>query len=254
MSELKIFAFEGAEVRTVLVDGEPWWVALDVCSVLDIQSGRALARLDDDEKGLRSTHTPGGQQMLTYVNEPGLYTLVLGSRKPQAKAFKRWITHEVIPSIRKTGQYGAPPALPSNRDLALMVIAESDRAAQAEAKVKELEPSARSWDVLASTNGDFSLRDAAHVLNRDPNISTGQQRLMKTIRLFGMVDRNGIPYAKHSAHLVERPQTYKHPHTGEETLAKPQIRVTVQGLRYLHRKLGGVAPLRFEQMTLRDAG
>ncbi|MFD8919424.1 Bro-N domain-containing protein [Streptomyces sp. NPDC059569] len=109
MNEIQIFAFEGAEVRTVLADGEPWWVASDVCSVLDVQSGRALARLDEDEKGLRSTQTPGGQQMLSYVNEPGLYSLVLGSRKPQAKAFKRWITHEVIPALRKHGSYSAAP-------------------------------------------------------------------------------------------------------------------------------------------------
>jgi hypothetical protein len=106
---LECFTFEGAEVRTTLIDGEPWWVATDVCSVLQLQPGRALARLDEDEKGLRSTQTPGGQQMLTYVNEPGLYALVIGSRKPQAKAFKRWITHDVIPQIRKHGRYEAAP-------------------------------------------------------------------------------------------------------------------------------------------------
>lgn len=106
---LRVFAFEGAEVRMATIDGEPWWVAADVCSILEVQSGRALTRLDEDEKGMRSTHTPGGDQLLTYVNEPGLYSLVLGSRKPQAKAFKRWITHEVLPAIRKTGGYGNAP-------------------------------------------------------------------------------------------------------------------------------------------------
>ena len=103
------FTFEGAEVRTVLIDNEPWWVAADVCSILQLQPSRALARLDEDEKGLRSTHTPGGQQMLTYVNEPGLYSLVLGSRKPEAKAFKRWVTREVLPAIRKHGRYEVAP-------------------------------------------------------------------------------------------------------------------------------------------------
>lgn len=255
MSALQVFAFEGAEVRTVLVDGEPWWVASDICSILELQSGRALARLDEDEKGLRSTQTPGGQQMLTYVTEPGLYSLVLGSRKPQAKAFKRWITHEVIPTIRRTGSYTvAPPALPSPRDLALLVLAEADRADAAEAKVAELEPAAKAWDVLASVEGDYSLRDAAHILNRDPNISTGQQRLMRSVRELGMIDRNGVPYAKNAAHLVERIQTYRHPRTGEATLAKPQIRVTTQGLKYLHGKLGGIVPLRFDEDRLPEAG
>lgn len=86
------------------LEGEPWFVAADVCRALGIGNSRdATARLDDDEKGVVSTDTLGGKQELTIVNEPGLYALVLSSRKPEAKAFKRWITHEVIPSIRKTG-------------------------------------------------------------------------------------------------------------------------------------------------------
>lgn len=242
------FVFRGNEVRAQITDGEPWWVAVDVCSVLDLHPGRALARLDEDEKGMRSTHTPGGMQMLAYVNEPGLYSLVLGSRKPQAKDFKRWITHEVIPSIRKTGSYSVAEI--SRKDLALMVIqAEEEREALA-TRVRELEPAAQAWDVLASASGDYSLRDAAHILNRDPAISTGQNRLLRSIREFDMTDRNGVPYAKHATHLVERATSYNHPHTGEPVLSK-QIRVTVQGLRYLHRRLGGEGPL---QLPLPEAG
>lgn len=143
---------------------------------------------------------------------------------------------------------------PTKLELARDLVTALESNEELAGRVKELEPSAQAWDVLASAHGDYSLRDAAHILNRDPGISTGQQRLMKTVRLFGMIDRNGVPYAKHSAHLTERPQTYTHPHTREEMLAKPQIRVTVQGLRYLHKKLGGVAPLRFEQLPFRDAG
>lgn len=92
-------------------DGEPWFVAADVCKALEIGNSRmATDRLDDDEKmtvNLTDSHSGqrGGAQKITAVNEPGLYTLVLGSRKPQAKEFKRWITHEVIPSIRKHGAY-----------------------------------------------------------------------------------------------------------------------------------------------------
>lgn len=98
-------------VRVVECNGEPWFVASDVCKALSIINSRdAIARLDDDEKGVVSTDTPGGMQNMTVTNEPGLYTLVLGSRKPEAKAFKRWITHEVIPSIRKTGSYSVPQA------------------------------------------------------------------------------------------------------------------------------------------------
>ena len=89
-------------VRTVTLEGEPWFVAADVCRALGIGNSRdATARLDDDEKGVVSTDTLGGKQELTIVNEPGLYALVLSSRKPEAKAFKRWITHEVIPQDRR---------------------------------------------------------------------------------------------------------------------------------------------------------
>ncbi len=101
-----IFQYQGRAVRVVMKNGDPWFVAKDVCDILEIANSRdAVARLDPDEKGVVLTDTPGGTQEVQAVNEPGLYTLILGSRKPEAKAFKRWITHEVIPAIRKTGAY-----------------------------------------------------------------------------------------------------------------------------------------------------
>lgn len=104
----KIKVFENAEfgsVRTVTINGEPWFVASDVCRALNIDP-TSTRRLDNDEKNtLRLTHGIPGNPNVTVVNEPGLYTLVLGSRKPEAKAFKRWITHEVIPDIRQYGMY-----------------------------------------------------------------------------------------------------------------------------------------------------
>lgn len=104
----KIKVFENAEfgsVRTMTINGEPWFVAADVCNALGIDP-TSTRRLDDDEKNtLRLTQGIPGNPNVTVVNEPGLYTLVLGSRKPEAKAFKRWITHEVIPDIRQYGMY-----------------------------------------------------------------------------------------------------------------------------------------------------
>lgn len=110
MNELKIFENpQFGEVRTTEINGEMWFVAADVCRVLEIVNNRdAVERLDEDEKGVALTDTLGGIQQLMTVNEPGLYSLVLRSRKPEAKAFKRWITHEVIPSIRKHGGYLTP--------------------------------------------------------------------------------------------------------------------------------------------------
>jgi anti-repressor protein len=90
-------------------DGEPWWVASDVCGALEIGNSRmALSRLDDDEKGVTTADTLGGKQELSVVNESGLYSLILKSRKQSAKRFKKWVTGEVLPSIRKTGTFGAP--------------------------------------------------------------------------------------------------------------------------------------------------
>lgn len=111
-NKLEIFKSEQfGEVRTILIGNEPWFVAIDVCAALSISNNRdAVGRLDDDEKmtvDLTDSHSGvrGGAQKISVVNESGLYTLVLSSRKPEAKAFKRWITHEVIPIIRKTGGY-----------------------------------------------------------------------------------------------------------------------------------------------------
>jgi len=106
-SDLMIFENpEFGAVRSILIDGEPWFVAADVCKALELEkTNRALSRLDDDEKGAHSVSTPGGRQRMSIISESGLYSLILGSRKPEARAFKRWITHEVIPSIRKHGAY-----------------------------------------------------------------------------------------------------------------------------------------------------
>jgi prophage antirepressor-like protein len=103
----KIFAFDSHALRVVTIAGEPWFVAADVLDAIELDR-KALERLDDDEKGVSSIHTLGGEQAMNIVSEPGLYSLVLGSRKPEAKRFKRWVTHEVLPSIRKTGRYAAP--------------------------------------------------------------------------------------------------------------------------------------------------
>lgn len=106
MQDLSIFKYADFEIRTVVLDGEPWFVAADVCIVLEFGNlHSSLALLDEDEKGLHSMETLGGQQEFKIISEPGLYSLIIRSRKPQAKPFKRWITHEVLPAIRKTGRY-----------------------------------------------------------------------------------------------------------------------------------------------------
>ena len=110
MNNLQLFQNEQfGPIRTVMVDGEPWFVAKDVCEALELgNTSKAVDRLDDDELTLLEVRSGGQLREVNVVNEPGLYTLILGSRKPEAKAFRRWITHEVLPALRRTGRYGAP--------------------------------------------------------------------------------------------------------------------------------------------------
>lgn len=96
-----VFQFESNEVRIVIKNGEPWFVAIDVCKALHVQNIRqVVAKLDDDEKGVCNTYTPGGNQEVTIVSESGLYALILRSRKPEARKFRKWVTSEVLPDLR----------------------------------------------------------------------------------------------------------------------------------------------------------
>jgi prophage antirepressor-like protein len=131
----KVFKYEGSQVRTVMQDGEPWFVAKDVCDILEINSTTfAMERLEEDEVGSTKVTDALGREQETYiVNEPGLYSLVLGSRKPEAKQFKRWITHEVLPTIRQTGTYSTKPM--STED---MIILQAQSVKELKAEVHDL--------------------------------------------------------------------------------------------------------------------
>lgn len=118
MSNLSVFNFESHEIRFVGTADSPWWVAADICKVLAIANvSDAIDKLDDDEKLLSSLTTSGQKRDVLCINESGLYSLVLTSRKPQAKRFKKWLTSEVIPAIRKTGTYTATSKQPTTLSL-----------------------------------------------------------------------------------------------------------------------------------------
>ena len=107
MNELQVFEYrQTMDVRMVMQGDEPWWVLADVCRALGLERTDSVARrLDPDEKGTHLVSTPGGPQEMTIINESGLYMVIFRFDKPEAKAFKRWVTHEVLPSIRRTGRY-----------------------------------------------------------------------------------------------------------------------------------------------------
>lgn len=191
---------EFGAVRAVTLEGEPWFVAADVCRALGIGNSRdATNKLDDDEKmtvDLTDSHSGkrGGAQMITVVNEPGLYALVLSSRKPEAKAFKRWITHEVIPSIRKTGGYIAGQETMDDDQLlanALMVaqrkIAERNKQLEAaNEKIKADAPKVLFAETVQKAEGDILVRQLARLMNQR-GYDVGERRLYEILRRDGWV-------------------------------------------------------------------
>lgn len=159
MSEIVPFNFDGQSVRVIVdLEGNPWWVAGDVCNVLEIVNvGNALMRLDEaDIRTADVWSVPNNRHYpQKIVNESGLYDLVFESRKPEARRFRRWVTSEVLPSIRRTGSYGATPAVPQTYAEALRAHADAVEARElAERKVAELEPAAeqfRRWQLSEDT-------------------------------------------------------------------------------------------------------
>jgi anti-repressor protein len=202
MSRLqKLFDYEGHKLRTIVINGEPWFVAKDVCEILEIgNTSMALERLDEDEKGISSIETLGGKQNLTVVNEPGLYTLVLGSRKPEAKTFKRWITHEVIPSIRKHGLYMTPEVIEktlSDPDfiirLATKLKEEQVRRMAAEQKIELDKPKVIFAEALETSNNSILVGELAKLLKQN-GIEIGQNRLFEWMRKNGYLGNKGEYY------------------------------------------------------------
>ena len=140
MNEI-VKVYKNSPVRIVEKGGEPWFVAKDVCDILALGNPRSsIALLDEDERGVHSMDTPSGKQEMGIISEAGLYSLILRSRKPEAKAFKRWVTHEVLPSIRKTGAY-LSPGMSNEQIKALVTTLEEEvyRRIQAENRLAKLE-------------------------------------------------------------------------------------------------------------------
>ena len=160
-------------VRSVLIDGNPWFAAADVCRALDIGNSRqAVSRLDDDEKGVISADTPGGEQRMTFVNESGLYSLVLGSRKPEAREFKRWITHDVIPSIRKTGAY-AMTLSPAEQ-----LVAQAQLLVQQEKRLAAVEGRVKTMEARLETRAENAFSIAGYASLRGLNVDVNTANLL----------------------------------------------------------------------------
>lgn len=240
------------ELRVTEKDGEPMFVADDACRGLGIASARqAMQRLDDDEKGVCSTYTPGGDQGIWCVTFPGLLALVLGSRKKEAREHKRWVAHEVLPAIHETGGYMvAKDEETPEETMARALLIAKDALDRKEERVKALEVEGRAKDEriarmsptaafaenVLDGDGSCTVAEAARLMKQvDP--SMGRRRLFGLLRADSMIEKRGDMA---TAVAVERgclrnfvPEPYEDPLTGERKMRKAYARVTPKGVRWM---------------------
>ncbi len=188
--------FKGNEIRIISINNEPWFVAKDVCDILKHSNSRvALSRLDEDEKGVSKVYTPGGEQNMSVINEYGLYSLVLTSNLPEAKQFKRWITHEVIPTIRKTGGYVANedvfvqtylPNVDEHTKTLFKTTLETIR--QQNEQIELMKPKALFAEAVETSKSSVLIGELSKILKQN-GINIGQNRLFEWLRNNGYLIR-----------------------------------------------------------------
>lgn len=202
MNEIKVFeSSEFGAIRTILKNGEPWFVAADVCKTLELSNPTvAVERLDEDE---RAKLNLGRQGEGTIINEPGLYALVLGSRKPEAKAFKRWITHEVIPAIRKHGGYLTAEKVEEallNPDVLIRLATElkdeREQRRALEGQIAEDKPYTGFGRAIAASSDAILVREFAKLAN-NAGIPIGQNRLYRWLRANSYLMQDNKPYQRY---------------------------------------------------------
>ena len=172
-------------------NGEPLFVAKDICAILDLGNHRSsIALLDDDEKGVHSVDTPGGRQQMTTVTEPGFYKLVMRSRKPEAKAFQRWVTHEVLPALRRDGGYMVARDETPEEMMARAVLLAQATIDRQKSRIAELEPKALFADAVAASDGTCLVGELAKMM-RQNGVDIGQNRLFAMLREDGYLGNVG---------------------------------------------------------------
>lgn len=204
---MTIFSALGHDIRFgVTSDDRIYAVASDYTKTLGYtKTSDGTRLLESDEKGVQIVGTPGGDQRVSVIYEDGLWELIFRSSLPGAKAIKKRVK-AILREIRQTGRY-------------------------------EADQRARGYEIMAGEGVDFSVRDAATILNRDHQIITGQNTLFAYMRACRMLDRKNRPYAKHKQHLVRRMGVEYLDQYGETRIGGSQVRVTAEGMAYLHRAL-----------------
>ena len=200
-NEIQRFDFKGAALRALTDEnGEPWFVAKDVCDILGIDTNHLGESLDSDEMNtLRITEgNTRGNPNKTIISEPGLYRLVMKSRKPEAKEFQRWVTHDVLPQIRRTGGYIPTSESDSDEDIMARAVLvaqktikqKNQQIAEQQTRIVELEPKARFADAVAASDGTCLVGELAKML-RQNGMDIGQNRLFRLLQADGYLGKSG---------------------------------------------------------------
>jgi len=255
-NEIQQFDFRGASLRT-LTDkaGEPWFVAKDVCDILELgNTTNALRALDEDEKTnfTNCNVAQNGGRAPLIISEPGLYKLIMRSRKPEAKEFQRWVTHEVLPQIRKTGGY--IPTSETDDDMTILakavmigqrtMEAQKRKIAEQQTRIVELEPKARFADAVAASDGTCLVGELAKML-RQNGMDIGQNRLFRLLQADGYLGKSGsnrnVPTQRAMDLGLFRIKETTVTHADGHTTVSRTPKVTGKGQRYFIDRYWGRA-------------
>lgn len=238
-SDITPFDFGEHRVRVVLVDGDPWFVLTDLRRALGISQFRA-ERLDDGvTRNHPITDQLGRTQQATIVSEAGMYEVVIRSDKPEAVAFRRWITTDVLPQIRRTGSYGVARELTPDEIVHQALQITVARVEELTERVAELEPPAQRWETFAEADGTYDMNQATKILF--PDGGSGRQRFMARLRGDGVLNRDNTPRQEHvtAGRFVVKVSHWTRP-DGVEQVSR-STRVTAKGIDWLASRYGGAA-------------
>ena len=233
--EIQIFKHEKfGDIRTINKNGEPWFVGKDVAEVLGYADTRKAIRMhvDDDDKGGDILSTPGGRQQITIINESGLYSLILSSKLPQAKEFKRWVTNEVLPQIRKTGGYIPLNGCEDGADIMARALMIAQRTIEQKDALLEMQkPKVRFAEAVTGSDGSILIGELAKLITQN-GYEIGRTRLFDWLRRNGYLFKNSTePIQKWvEKGLFETKVSLIHTHHGEHEVLT--TKVTGKGQRY----------------------
>ena len=253
-NEIQRFDFKGAALRTLTDEaGEPWFVAKDACDILGIDTNHLREALDDDEiTNLRNSEVwnqPGRAPLI--ISEPGLYKLIMRSRKPDAKEFQRWVTHEVLPQIRKTGGYIPTSESDSDEDIMARAVLvaqktikqKNQQIIEQQSRIDELQPKASAWDNFVDIDDALSVRDSAKLLS-NLGRTVGQTELFEWLDRHDWIFRENKHWSArqsriNAGHLMMVPSKSHGTHKGGTPFAfPPTVKVTRKGLALIARRFG----------------